>query len=205
VYPSSSDPRVIKAFSHPLRIQIMEALEARTASPSDLAAELGVSIGTASYHFQQLVELGQLRLVDRVERRGALEHFYTATERPTLSDDAWRTLPTLVKREVIGHALEKAGAHAVAAAREGGFERADIHFSRTALRLDADAWAEVANELAGALARIEAIGARRNGRPARGPDDGARDATVVLMLFEGPSDRRTTAVATDGRAAAGGP
>ena len=96
MYPSSSDPKVIKAYSHPLRVQILEALETRRASPSDLAAELGVSVGTASYHFQQLVELGQLRLVDRVERRGAIEHFYTATGRIhfgraalRLDDAAW--------------------------------------------------------------------------------------------------------------------
>lgn len=186
MYPSSSDPKVIKAYSHPLRVQILEALETRAASPSDLAVELGVSIGTASYHVQQLVELGQLRLVDRVERRGALEHFYTATERPTLSDEAWRAMPSVVKRAVLGSALEKAGTHALAAARDGGFERADIHFSRTALRLDGDDWAEVAGELAALLRRIEEIGARTNGRAPVAHDDAARQATVIMMLFEGP-------------------
>ena len=188
MYPSSSDPKVIKAYSHPLRVQILEALETRTASPSDLAAELGVSVGTASYHVQQLVELGQLRLVDRVERRGALEHFYTATERPTLSDDAWRAMPRVVKRAVLGSALEKAGTQAVAAARAGGFERADIHFSRTALRLDDAAWAEVAGELQALLRRIEEIRARTDGRPRVAADDGAREATVIMMLFERPAE-----------------
>jgi DNA-binding transcriptional ArsR family regulator len=145
MYPSSSDPKVIKAYSHPLRVQILEALETRTASPSDLAAEFGVSVGTASYHVQQLVELGQLRLVDRVERRGALEHFYTATGR--------------------------------------------IRFSRRALRLDDAAWAEVAGELATVLRRIDDIAARagRNGDSPDADEDGAREATVITMLFEPPA------------------
>ena len=125
-------------------MQILEALETRRASPSDLAVELGVSVGTASYHVQQLVELGQLQLVDRVERRGALEHFYTATGR--------------------------------------------IRFGRTALRLDDEAWAEVARELAAVRRRIEAIGARAdgNGDTPGGKDGTARDATVITMLFESP-------------------
>jgi DNA-binding transcriptional ArsR family regulator len=139
LHSSSSDPKVIKAYSHPLRVQILEALETRRASPSDLAVELGVSVGTASYHVQQLVELGQLRLVDRVERRGALEHFYAATGR--------------------------------------------IQFKRTALRLDDATWAEVADELAAVLRRIEEIGARTNGRAVPEHDEGAREATVITMLF----------------------
>jgi DNA-binding transcriptional ArsR family regulator len=190
VHPSTSDPRVIKAFSHPVRVQILESLETRVASPSELASEFGLSVGSVSYHVQQLVELGQLRLVDRVERRGALEHFYTLTEQPTLSDEAWATLPSVVKSAVLGHALAKAGAHTLAAAREGGFEHADIHFSRTALRLDPDAWVEVAAELAAMLKRIEEIGARSIERRGTSVEPEVREATVIMMLFEGPEDRR---------------
>jgi DNA-binding transcriptional ArsR family regulator len=189
MHPSTSDPRTVKAYTHPLRVRILELLETRTASPRKLADELGVSIGSVSYHVRQLVDIGRLRLVKRIERRGAIEHFYTATAPPTLSDEAWGQLPNVVKNAVLGSAIAKAGAHAVAAAREGGFERADIHFSRTSLLLDRQAWTEVANDLAGMLARLEKLGAESAERLTNGAQAEAPDATVIMMLFEGPAKK----------------
>lgn len=190
MYPSTSNPKVLKAFAHPVRIQILDLLETREASSSEIAEELGTTVSSVSYHIQQLRRAGQVRLVKRVERRGALEHFYTGAVRPTLSDDAWEALPAVVKDAVLGSALAKAGAHALAAAREGGFDRADIHFSRTALRLDEEGWAEVAAELALTLERIEDIGVRSLEREGERVPDQLTEATIVLMLFAGPSDRR---------------
>ena len=42
-----SDPRIIKALTHPLRVSILGTLEERTASPSELAEELGAPLGNA--------------------------------------------------------------------------------------------------------------------------------------------------------------
>src|SRR5918997_6731510 len=77
-----SDPSVIKALTHPLRVQILHALEERTASPSELAEEIGAPLGNVSYHVRQLHALGLIKLVKRTPRRGAIEHYYTAHERP---------------------------------------------------------------------------------------------------------------------------
>ncbi|MDQ2895534.1 MAG: helix-turn-helix domain-containing protein, partial [Actinomycetota bacterium] len=41
-YQDITDPSVAKALAHPLRLRILAALEQRTASPSQLAAELDV-------------------------------------------------------------------------------------------------------------------------------------------------------------------
>ena len=78
----TSDPRVIKALTHPLRVQLLRALEDRTASPSELAEEIGAPLGNVSYHVRQLHSLGLIKLVKRTPRRGAIEHYYTALERP---------------------------------------------------------------------------------------------------------------------------
>src|SRR5690242_20802636 len=64
-----SDPRVIKALTHPLRVQILRALEERTASPSELADEIGAPLGNVSYHVRQLHSLGLIKLVKKTDRK----------------------------------------------------------------------------------------------------------------------------------------
>jgi DNA-binding transcriptional ArsR family regulator len=82
-----SDPRIIKAVTHPLRIRILAALDERTATPSELARELGAPLGNVSYHVRQLAGLGLIKLVKRTPRRGAVEHHYKAVGRPRIADD----------------------------------------------------------------------------------------------------------------------
>src|SRR3954467_3232590 len=110
------DPRLVKALAHPLRVQILTVLEGRTASPSDLAEELDAPLGNVSYHVRTLSDLGLLKLVRRRTRRGAVEHYYRARERATVSDRAWSQVPSVVRRSMVGVALEQAVDQAVAAA-----------------------------------------------------------------------------------------
>ena len=77
-YRDITDPRVAKALAHPLRTRILAALEGRTASPSELAAELDAPLGVLSYHVRRLTALGFVKLVmaelgpglGAVQRRG---------------------------------------------------------------------------------------------------------------------------------------
>src|ERR671939_692725 len=126
-----SDPRIIKALTHPLRIQILAALDERTASPSELADELKAPLGNVSYHVRQLAALGLIKLVKRTPRRGAIEHHYKAVGRPQIT----------------------------AAAAAGGFSRADSHLTRTQLKLDDRGFKEIDKELNATLKRIEKIAA----------------------------------------------
>ena len=89
------DPRLVKALAHPLRVQILTALEDRVASPSDLAEELAAPLGNVSYHVRTLADLGLVKLVRRRTRRGAVEHYYEARGRAQVSDRAWAQVPAL--------------------------------------------------------------------------------------------------------------
>src|SRR5881275_3503017 len=93
-----TDPALAKALAHPLRTRILAALEGRTASPSELAAELDAPLGVLSYHVRRLTALGFVKLVRRVPRRGAVEHYYTAPARPRITDQAWGSVPAVVKQ-----------------------------------------------------------------------------------------------------------
>lgn len=182
-----TDPKLVKAYAHPLRIRILSVLDNRVASPSEIAEELGTPLSNTSYHVRQLAALGLVELVDRAARRGAIEHYYTASVRPTITDEGWAKLPQIVKRAHFGGILQTAIAHIVSAAEAGGFDRDDIHYSRTTGQLDEEAWADVAEELATVLRRIEQIVEESEARVANDPERPSEEATVLMTLFTGPS------------------
>jgi len=172
--------------AHPLRTRVLAALEDRTASPSELAGELDVPLGVVSYHVRRLTALGFLKLVKRVPRRGAVEHYYTATVRPPITADAWDSTPMSVKQATLRAALDEIGSRVSAAAAAGGFDDAESRLTRTALTVDEQGWLEVARELEETVERIRKIEAASRRRLGRGDQAGRRAAAVVLMLFDSP-------------------
>src|SRR5207302_10425976 len=92
-----TDPKLAKAYAHPLRIQILTLLDNRVASPTEIAAELGTPLSNTAYHVRQLAALDLVELVSRRQRRGAVEQHYTAKVRPTIWDEVWAGLPLVVK------------------------------------------------------------------------------------------------------------
>jgi len=182
-----TDPRIAKAYAHPLRIHILGMLDDRIASPSEIAGELGAPLTHVSYHVRQLAGLGLIKLVKTTPRRGAVEHHYTARIRPKITDDTWAEVPEIVKKNVVTGWLQQTGAHVSSAAAEGGFDRDEMHISRSALTLDERGWKEIAKELAETLERIERIGEESAERVGVDPHAESWRSTVVMMLFEGPN------------------
>lgn len=78
-----SDARIdrerVKALSHPIRVEILETLQGRVASPTELSREMDESVGVISYHANTLVRCGCLELVHTEPRRGSIEHFFGVT------------------------------------------------------------------------------------------------------------------------------
>jgi DNA-binding transcriptional ArsR family regulator len=185
-YRDITDPTVAKALAHPLRTRILGLLEGRTASPSELALELDAPLGVVSYHVRRLTALGFVKLVRRVPRRGAVEHYYTATSRPRITNQAWASVPALVKQATIGSTLNQIGSSVSSAAAVGGFDAPEAHLTRSPLRVDEQGWQELARELDDLTERIAQIQAE-SGKRLTGADGSApREASVVLMLFESP-------------------
>ena len=71
---SRIDEELTKALSHPIRVEILEALQGRVASPTELSQDLDESLKVISYHAKTLVQCGCLELVGIEPRRGSLEH-----------------------------------------------------------------------------------------------------------------------------------
>lgn len=76
--PDPLDPRLVRALSHPVRIQILEILSAGVASPKMLAGELETRLSQVSYHTRALEHCGCVELVETAQRHGVTEHFYKA-------------------------------------------------------------------------------------------------------------------------------
>ena len=181
-----TDPRIAKAYAHPLRIHILGMLDDRVASPSEIATELEAPLTHVSYHVRQLASLGLIKLVRTTPRRGAVEHHYTAQIRPKITDDAWGRTPEIVKKNLVSGWIEQVGAHVASGAAEGGFDRDDAHMTRSSFMLDDKGWKAISRELLKTLERVEKLGAEASERVKKNPETGFR-ATTVLMHFEGPS------------------
>jgi DNA-binding transcriptional ArsR family regulator len=182
-----TDPRIAKAYAHPLRIHILGLLDDRIASPSEIAGELNAPLTHVSYHVRQLAGLGLIRLVRTTPRRGAVEHHYTANIRPKVTDDAWGQIPDVVKKNLVAGWVQQTGAHVADAVKEGGFDRENAHMTRSAYDLDEKAWNAIAKELTKTLERIERIGAEAKKRIEKDSSIETFRATAAMMLFEGPS------------------
>ncbi len=166
--PEGITQQLAKALAHPLRVRILTSLHKGISSPNQLSQELGEPLGNVSYHVKTLLEYDCVELVKTEPRRGAVEHFYRATERAFFSDADWAKIPASARKGIDGVILEAIGQDATAAMIEGTIDsRTDSHICRTPLVLDEQGWSELTKLLAETL---EAGDARsRRSRPAASP------------------------------------
>jgi DNA-binding transcriptional ArsR family regulator len=199
-----TDPRVAKALAHPLRLEILRHLGDRTASPSEIAAEIGAPLTNVSYHVRKLRSLGLIKLVRKLPKRGVVEHYYSANLRRTVSDEAWAGTPAIVKEALLTPAAARAASLVARAARGGGFDRGDAHFSVHEMKLDAKGWSSAAEVLKNALEEILEISDEAAARLEADPGVEPIAAVSLMQLFEladapaepsAPRRRRTRASA----------
>jgi hypothetical protein len=184
---------VAKAFSHPLRVQILIILNERVASPNLLAQELDHSLNLDAYHVRVLEKYDCIELVDTKQRRGATEHFYRAVHSPFLSDGEWSRLPRSLRPGLSG-AMLKSVFDDIEEAVKGGTmdEREDRHLSRTPLVIDRQGRDEVSKLLAETRDKVLEIQGKASERLA---DSGGKGllAKVEMLHFRSPDpgpDRR---------------
>jgi DNA-binding transcriptional ArsR family regulator len=128
----------LKAMEHPLRARLLSLLvEHGVQSPTELARALGAELSDVSYHVRRLKELDCAELVSTRPVRGAVEHFYRATE-PHLIDGAeWEELDQMMAGELVCEFMQNIVDDFVDSRRAGivGSDR-HFHITRTPLTLD---------------------------------------------------------------------
>jgi DNA-binding transcriptional ArsR family regulator len=182
------DPRLAKALSHPMRTRILAILNEQVASPNEIAAMIDERLPNVSYHVRALQELGCIELVRTAQRRGAIEHYYRALERPFFSDKDWKRLPRSGRQAVTDVALQMTWEDVSDAIRAGTFEnRADRHLTRSPLTLDERGWAELNELLIKTLHQAEEISEKSAKRLSKSEEKGF-PTRLVMMHFESAGD-----------------
>lgn len=189
--PEMIDQRLVRALAHPLRIQILEILTERVASPLSLSEELDCALTHVAYHTRALERYGCLELVDTAQRRGATEHFYKAQPRSFIGDRSWRTVPRAVRGGISGASLQTFMDKAVTALEAGTIDgRDDTILSWMPLHLDERGWDEVTAIMHEATDRVLAAQSRSRQRLAKkGKDVETISAVVSLANFETAGSR----------------
>jgi DNA-binding transcriptional ArsR family regulator len=185
--PEGITQQLAKALAHPLRVRILTSLHRGISSPNQLAQELDEPLGNVSYHVKTLLEYDCVELVKTEPRRGAVEHFYRATERAFFSDADWAKIPASARKGIDGVVLEAIGQDATAALTEGTIDsRTDTHISRSQMILDETGWAEVTKLLTETLEQANKINEESASRLAKHSGDGI-PTSLSLLHFEVPA------------------
>jgi DNA-binding transcriptional ArsR family regulator len=188
------DRRLIKALSHPLRMQLLSLLDGKVASPVELATRLGEPIGNVSYHVRMLADLELIELVSTTPRRGAIEHHYRAIERPFLSEAQWARIPRGTRKGVSASVIEHIVGDLRAAVVADTLDvRADRHLSRLPLVVDEEGWRDLMSLLSDTLHRAFEIQAESAARLVESRAEGF-SAEVALAGFERARDGDRDAV-----------
>jgi DNA-binding transcriptional ArsR family regulator len=181
----------IKAMSHPLRASILRLLTERTASPAEMARELDEELSNVSYHTKQLVEFECAELVSTRPVRGALEHFYRATERHLIDTEEWEELDPLVAEDLVCEFMQKILDDFVASARAGIIGSDELfHLTRTLLVLDEEGMKEALEAHERARLEIIEIAARSADRMIESGEEGINVSTGQA-LFKMPAPKRS--------------
>lgn len=170
-----------RAVGHPLRVRLLAALDDGPCGLDVLASRIEADPRTAARHGRILEQAGLVRR----QRTGRRTTYHLATPL-AFSDDEYGALMPASREAAVAAALAHCHTAAASALESGGFDRTDVHLSRTSLELTEAQWAELSGELAQLLARIETMDSHD------GDDDAQRlSASAVLMLFERPASAGT--------------
>jgi DNA-binding transcriptional ArsR family regulator len=174
---SSTDraPQVARSIAHPLRIRIISALDGGAKGLDALAAEVGADRRTVARHARILERAGLL-----CSMRTSRGTTYELARLPFFDDTEYGSISTAAREAAVAATLAHTQTTALAALEAGGFERTDIHLSRTSLSVTEEQWRTLTDEFAGLLDRIEEL----HEEAEREPEKASVDASAILMLFE---------------------
>lgn len=189
--PDGITQQLAKALAHPLRVRILTSLHKGISSPNQLSQELGEPLGNVSYHVKTLLEYDCVELVKTEPRRGAVEHFYRATERAFFSASDWEKIPASARKGISGSILEMVGHDSTEALMAGSIDaRSDSHVSRTPLVLDEKGWTELTELLADTLNKALEI-QEKSATRVSDEKSAPVNTKLAILHFESPTEKDT--------------
>lgn len=187
---TSMETTLATIVAHPTRVRAFSILAERTASPVEIAQEIGKDVGHVGYHVRKLQELNLIELVDERPVRGAVEHFYRAIARPYVGEDAFGEQPQ-DKREIFTRHILQLHVTDIARAMDEHIldERSNRWLVRTPMVVDEEGFDELAALHAEIYEKTLDIQARSDERRT-GTDDEGIQTMSTNMFFEMPARRK---------------
>src|SRR4029077_4084443 len=181
------------AVGHPVRIDALSMFHERTASPKEIADEIGVPVGRVAFHVKELFNTGCIELVKTEPRRGAVEHYYRAARQPLLTDEDWRKLDDGdARQEIAGLAFKAVVTEGLAALRTGKMDDDDLHLSWQVVNLDAEGRRELAEHQLESLERTEQIRAASGERRRASGEEGTATVTGAFGFERSRGGKRSS-------------
>lgn len=191
---ASTLERLAVVYADELRMRIVAEAYMREISPKSFHAEFGGgSVPRVAQHFERLAESGWLTLA-RTEtggaRRGAVEHFYRATELAIFEDETWAKLPASMRAAFTWITFEQLTERVSKAIVAGTFNARDNrHLSWNPILLDELGWQRTitaADVVFRTLLEEQDQAKLRLFDSDRSLDSKSLLATVALAIFESP-------------------
>ncbi|UGS37374.1 ArsR/SmtB family transcription factor [Capillimicrobium parvum] len=172
-------PQLARSIAHPLRIRIISALDGGSVGLDALSAEVGADRRTVQRHARVLERAGLL-----CSMRTSRGITYELARLPFFDDTEYGSISTAAREAAVAATLAHTQTATLAALEAGGFDRTDIHLSRSSLTVSEEQWTTLTREFAGLLERIEALQEEAAQQPADAHDGSPVNAGAILMLFE---------------------
>jgi DNA-binding transcriptional ArsR family regulator len=183
--------QLAKALAHPLRVRILSSLQKGISSPNQLSQELGEPLGNVSYHVKTLLEYDCVELVKTEPRRGAVEHFYRATERAFFNDADWAKIPASARKGIHGVVLQTIGEEATEAMVAGTVDaRIESHITQSTLLLDEQGWSEITTLLNETRDRANEIAEQSASRLVDDKSDQITTSLALLHFEKAPAKKK---------------
>lgn len=174
----------MRVLGHRGRVKILSILNERVASPKELEQVVDEGLSQISYHIRVLREEGFIEQDRTEQRRGAIEHYYRATQRALLPADAWQNLSPSMMQGISVGILREFFEDAEASMEAGIFDDPTSHLSWTPLVLDEEGWDRVAEILKNTMDEVFDAQVETSERmAAKGSKEEGMSVTVTLAGF----------------------
>ncbi len=178
--------RLVAPVANSARLEVLRVFSYRTASPNEVAKELGKTLASIAYHVKVLKEFGCIEAVKERPVRGATEHFYRATVPPHFEDDEWEKLPPTTREEISCMVFRALLGEVLRALRHQTFDaRADRHLSWVPMELDEQGWKELVAKQLETLEEEQRIKVESAKRLCASGKSGQR-VVAAMLAFETP-------------------
>jgi DNA-binding transcriptional ArsR family regulator len=190
--PASTETTLAAIVAHPTRARAFTILNDRTASPVEIAQEIGKDVGHVGYHVRKLLQLNLIELVGERPVRGAVEHFYRAVERAVISEEEFAALSIPERESFTRYIMQRLVADVARSMDQEIFAARTNHIiARTPMVVDEEGFQEMSDLHTELFERTLEVQARSAERMAGSSEDGISTISASLF-FEVPERKRPT-------------